>query len=981
MNRRSIGLSIVLFGVVLVGGIAFGVGTVSAADGYVDVNASVLNGTGTSDDPYQIWNVSELQAIEDDLTANYVLKDHIDASGTSEWNEGAGFVPLARDTNSTKDDHQGTMFTGTFDGNGYTISNLTIDRPAEDYIGLFGWIDSNGTVTNTSLEAVDVTGNNAIGPLSGKIDNSVVNRSSATGTVTSTGEWVGGLVGRNWEGTVSQSYAAVDVSGSDDVGGLVGKNHGAVTNSYATGNVSGDVGTGGLVGTQDGGTVDQSYATGNVSGETDTGGLVGFNSGTIADAYWDVNTTGQDTSAGGTGLTTSQLKANTSLNFDFDDTWSVIDNGTYISYPFLQDNTQSPEPGVEPFDTENPIADAGSNQTVDEDTAVQFDGTGSSDNVGVTSYEWDFDDGSTGTGATPTHTYADPGTFGVILTVSDDAGNSATDTITVTVEDTTPPSVSAFAASNPSGQDVTVSFDSDEQLSEINVSISGAESTILNESDFTGTDANGTYTHQSTYTVTGPGTYTVTLKTATDTSGNDGARNESDSLLIAADLRIGEFAGEFPGDTGEHNYGDVEIPIEETNDVSTDSLTVTLRLKDSSDRTVFHATNESLTLRNETATIEFGVGEIATPDEYEAMVTAKGSFAGETTATESFTIESTPSGGDTGSSPSGSSRTSSVEYGDTGEITIRNPQAGERLVLGSDSDGTETALSGVTTIQVDRLGLDIETDRDFTLTVITFESDLEPSVGSEALAAETEEQVESAANTFEEQTNTVSAGYINVDHDLGPDELSGATFEFRIEQAYLDTLGVSPEDVTLYRQTDGGWNIQATEHVDSNGTHVGYEGTAPGFSVFAIGTSALTIDVTDVSLVDTSIRVGDEATVTATIENRGRLTSEETVELTLGGTVLDSTSVELGGGETKELTLAFIPEEGGWYELSMGGRTLGPLNVEASDEEDGVADTTESGVTTHDTGGTNDTGITIGPAVLLMVVFLAFALGHRRRTE
>ena len=84
-------------------------------------------------------------------------------------------------------------------------------------------------------------------------------------------------------------------------------------------------------------------------------------------------------------------------------------------------------------DTTPPVADAGSDQTITEDTAVNLDGSGSSDNAGVFSYEWDFGDGTTGTGATITHTYVDPGTYSVTLTVRDKAGNNATDSATITV--------------------------------------------------------------------------------------------------------------------------------------------------------------------------------------------------------------------------------------------------------------------------------------------------------------------------------------------------------------------------------------------------------------------------------------------------------------------------------------------------------------------------------------------------------------------
>jgi hypothetical protein len=122
----------------------------------------------------------------------------------------------------------------------------------------------------------------------------------------------GGLVGQN-DGTVSNSYASGNVSGSDfHTGGLVGYNKGTVSNSYATGNVSGSIITGGLVGYNKG-TVSNSYSTGSVTGSSYTGGLVGYNQFTVSNSFWDITTSVQSTSSGGLGLTTAQMQ--TQANF------------------------------------------------------------------------------------------------------------------------------------------------------------------------------------------------------------------------------------------------------------------------------------------------------------------------------------------------------------------------------------------------------------------------------------------------------------------------------------------------------------------------------------------------------------------------------------------------------------------------------------------------------------------------------------------
>jgi PKD repeat protein len=86
-------------------------------------------------------------------------------------------------------------------------------------------------------------------------------------------------------------------------------------------------------------------------------------------------------------------------------------------------------------DTTDPTADAGADQTVEVEAVVTFDGSGSTDNVGVTNYTWTFEDGGTVTlyEAGPSHTFSTPGEYVVTLTVRDAAGHEGVDTVTVTI--------------------------------------------------------------------------------------------------------------------------------------------------------------------------------------------------------------------------------------------------------------------------------------------------------------------------------------------------------------------------------------------------------------------------------------------------------------------------------------------------------------------------------------------------------------------
>ena len=223
----------------------------------------------------------DLQGINGNLTGNYALGSNINASATSTWNSKGGSPPVY--AGFTPIGNASTQFTGTFDGLGHSISNLTINLPSTNYVGLFGYTGPGSVIRNVGLIGGSVSGSNYVGELVGQ-DNGTVSNSYATGNVSGTNN-VGGLVGYNYGGTVSNSYATGNVSGTDTVGGLVGYNYGTVGNSYATGSVHGSTFVGGLVGLNYV-TISNSYATGSVSGSgNDVGGLVGYNYGFVGNSY------------------------------------------------------------------------------------------------------------------------------------------------------------------------------------------------------------------------------------------------------------------------------------------------------------------------------------------------------------------------------------------------------------------------------------------------------------------------------------------------------------------------------------------------------------------------------------------------------------------------------------------------------------------------------------------------------------------------
>lgn len=263
-----------------------------------------------------ISNDHQLQLMAMDLIGNYTLEKDI-TMGSTMW-KGGNFSPIGNTLGS---------FNGSFDGKSHTISDLTIVLPSQNYVGLFGWNNGSfikdigllnvtiegheyvgglagakyqGTVTNSYVRG-NVEGDAKVGGLIG-LNQGDVDSSYSTASVNSidtfAGDYVGGLIGANYSSTISNSYATGYVSGGDDTGGLIGYvSNSIIRNSYATGGVYGpDYEVGGLIGfLRDGSLVINSHATGNVSGNDEyIGGLVARvdTSSRIEQSYARGNVTG-----------------------------------------------------------------------------------------------------------------------------------------------------------------------------------------------------------------------------------------------------------------------------------------------------------------------------------------------------------------------------------------------------------------------------------------------------------------------------------------------------------------------------------------------------------------------------------------------------------------------------------------------------------------------------------------------------------------
>jgi hypothetical protein len=252
--------------------------------------------------PIAISSIEELQKIGNDpefpLDGHYLLTQDIDASETSKWDDGKGFSPIA----GSGDD----AFTGLLDGKGYKVTGLTINRPEEPIVGLFGRVGLAGAAQELTLHECNMVGGGCVAGVAA-INAGLLSKCCVKGTIEAylKESTLGGLVGAN-TGIIAESSSSTRVCGhgaKSSVGGLAGTNEGLIRVSFATGQTSGmgeDGNTGGLVGTNSG-TILGLYSTGVSEGESHVGGGVGRNSGTVSRCH----TTGEvwvgrdDAAAGG----------------------------------------------------------------------------------------------------------------------------------------------------------------------------------------------------------------------------------------------------------------------------------------------------------------------------------------------------------------------------------------------------------------------------------------------------------------------------------------------------------------------------------------------------------------------------------------------------------------------------------------------------------------------------------------------------------
>jgi hypothetical protein len=320
------------------------------AQTFLAQTATQPSGDGSSGNPYQIATWQNLYWISQnsgeyskyfEQTADINFNDASPAIAT--WDGGGGWTPI-------------NGFSGSYDGNGHTISNLYINRAGTNIQGFFGDVYGGCTIQNLTLENCSVTGRDLVGGLIARVYYSLANTSvnitdcHVTGTITTTYKDVGGLIGtisvqsgvtggdtynvfvsncsvsatvssEGYSGVligncaglsapknprISKCFSSGSISSSGTggrVGGLIGVfDYATISNCYSTASVSGSIGDdagGGFLGSAGSGTdISYCYSTGTVSGfgDGDQYGFIGYyntsSAPNISNCYWDTETSG-----------------------------------------------------------------------------------------------------------------------------------------------------------------------------------------------------------------------------------------------------------------------------------------------------------------------------------------------------------------------------------------------------------------------------------------------------------------------------------------------------------------------------------------------------------------------------------------------------------------------------------------------------------------------------------------------------------------
>lgn len=242
------------------------------------------------------------EAVRTDLSTNCILGASITlekpADGSSNWTAVGTY---------------GSYYTGTFDGAGHTIYNLTI-ASSSNYVGMFGAIDQGAKVSNVNLQDASISGSQRVAGLAGYVADGTISNCSFSGNLNASSSYVGGIAGQVTDAARIYGCQVIDaeITGRSSLGGVVGENRGKVVACSASGSLYISGAAGGISGPNYGPIISCSFS-GNInvnSGNPKKAAISSSNTGTVTACYWDTfegnglgSGSGETTKVDGTSVT------------------------------------------------------------------------------------------------------------------------------------------------------------------------------------------------------------------------------------------------------------------------------------------------------------------------------------------------------------------------------------------------------------------------------------------------------------------------------------------------------------------------------------------------------------------------------------------------------------------------------------------------------------------------------------------------------
>lgn len=198
--------------------------------------AIFAGGSGTAEDPWQIATAEQMNCVRNDLTAHYVLIEDIDLSAYENWEPIGAFRPLSDAPEDAEVPHPAFAFSGTFEGQGHKISNMTVAATAPMGAGLFGCASGSekaeAYIGDFILENINVSGGYLVGGAVGlQFMNCKVAGIDLVGENSLTGlQGIGGIVGTGFD-LISDCTATADITVLGDDGACAGLIAGGTTMS------------------------------------------------------------------------------------------------------------------------------------------------------------------------------------------------------------------------------------------------------------------------------------------------------------------------------------------------------------------------------------------------------------------------------------------------------------------------------------------------------------------------------------------------------------------------------------------------------------------------------------------------------------------------------------------------------------------------------------------------------------------------------